>query len=171
MYNCNITERSSDLDLVVERKLDAPIAKVWDYVTSAELVSKWFVPAPWKITACSIDARPGGEFSMTMQSPEGQSFPHSGCVLAVISEKLFVWTSALGGGFRPKELSQGGKAGEECADLSFTCIVELLSSGTGTIYRARAAHPSVAMCNRHAAMGFNEGWGVCLEQLAQIVGK
>ena len=35
----------------------------------------------------------------------------------------------------------------------------------GTLYRARCLHESVEDTERHAAMGFAEGWGVCLAQL------
>ena len=35
----------------------------------------WFCPKPWRVVACSIDLRPGGIFSTTMQSPEGVTLP------------------------------------------------------------------------------------------------
>jgi len=75
------------LDLVLERVIDVPPDLVWTAWTKPEHVKKWFVPAPWTITHCEIDLRPGGIFSTTMRSPEGQEFPNLGCYIEVVLAK------------------------------------------------------------------------------------
>ena len=60
------------LDLVLERVVDVPRELVWKAWTEPEHVMKWFTPAPWTVTECEIDLRPGGIFRTTMRSPEGR---------------------------------------------------------------------------------------------------
>ena len=69
------------LDLVLQREIDVPRALVWAAWTEPEHLVKWFAPAPWTITECEIDLRPGGSLRFVMRSPEGQDFPNVGCYL------------------------------------------------------------------------------------------
>ena len=47
-------------DLVLERTVDVPPAQVWAAWTDPELLKVWFCPAPWRVSECAIDLRPGG---------------------------------------------------------------------------------------------------------------
>ena len=47
-------------------------------------------------------------------------------------------------------------------------IDHFAEEGSATRYTATARHWDAATCDRHAAMGFAEGWGVCADQLAQV---
>lgn len=152
-----------NLDLVLERVLDVPRRLVWEAWTKPEHVKEWFCPAPWKLVDCEIDLRPGGVFRTVMRSPEGKEFPDSGCFLEVVENERLVWTSALLPGYRPASLAASD---HECADLSFTALVTLEPSGKGTKCTAVALHKDEADRKRHAEMGFHEGWGKCLDQLA-----
>jgi uncharacterized protein YndB with AHSA1/START domain len=142
------------LDLVLERVVPVPRERVWMAWTKAEHVSKWFAPAPWTMPQCEIDLRPGGVFRSVLRSPEGEEFPNVGCYLEVLLEERLVWTDALLPGYRPS-----GKP-------FFTCILTLEPHGTGTKYRVVAMHADEATCKRHDEMGFFDGWGTCLDQLA-----
>ena len=57
------------LDLVLERNIDVPRELVWTAWTTPKHIRQWFVPAPWTITDCEIDLRPGGSFRTVMRSP------------------------------------------------------------------------------------------------------
>lgn len=60
------------------------------------------LPTPLVGVACEIDLRPGGVFSTTMQSPDGERMPAmSGGYLVVEPVHRLVWTNALGQDFRP----------------------------------------------------------------------
>lgn len=155
------------LDLVLERVVDVPPELVWLAWTTPEHLVHWFTPSPWKTTACTIDLRPGGRFSSTMQSPEGESFPNEGCYLEVVPNRRLSWTNALLPGFRPSA-SMTGEAG--CGDLLFTAIVTMEPHGDGgTKYTAIAKHADEASTRRHAEMGFADGWGTVLTQLVAYV--
>ena len=153
-----------DLDLVLDRTVAVSPAKVWKAWTTPELVMEWFTPAPWRTVACDIDLRPGGRFASTMQSPEGEQFPNAGCYLAVEPDRLLVFTSVLGDGYRPTSASNGAE------DLPFTARIELTPTAEGgTHYRAIAIHPDRETCKRHEEMGFHDGWGTALDQLVALM--
>src|SRR5690606_5331571 len=89
------------LDLVLERELDVPVDLVWKAWTTPEHLKHWFVPKPWSITDVKMDLRPGGVFSTTMRSPDGQEFPNNGCYLEVVPNERLVFTDTLLPGYRP----------------------------------------------------------------------
>ncbi len=144
------------LDLVLERVVDVAPRLVWAAWTTPELIMKWFAPAPWTVSECEIDLRPGGAFRTVMRSPEGDAYPNSGCILEVVPEQRLVFTDALLPGFRP------------AAEPFFTAAVMLTPEGAGTRYVARAIHSDAAGRAKHEAMGFHEGWGICLDQLVAL---
>src|SRR5690606_8498394 len=74
----NAETTASTHDLVLERYVDVPPAKVWEAWTTPEILMKWFTPDPWKTISCEMDLVPGGKANTTMQSPDGQEFPNTG---------------------------------------------------------------------------------------------
>lgn len=141
------------LDLVLERDIDVPPDLVWAAWTQPEHLEKWFAPAPWSVAGCEIDLRPGGVFKTVMRSPEGQEFPGVGCYLEVVPYERLVWTDALLPGYRPSE------------QPFFTGVITMQPSGGGTRYVAMALHRDEAGRQKHADMGFADGWSAALDQL------
>ena len=158
----NANETDPDLDLVLERVVDVPVEQVWAAWTQPELIVQWFTPAPWKTIACAIDLRPGGIFSTTMESPEGERFPNEGCVLEVVPQRRLTWTSALSAGFRPTPPTHAAN------DLPFTAVITMEPVDKGTRYTATAIHPNAETAQRHRDMGFHDGWGAALDQLVAL---
>ena len=159
----------SKLDLSFTRIVDVPRSLVWRAWTEPELLKPWFCPLPWKTIDCEIDLRPGGIFRTTMQSPEGQEFPNSGCYLEIIPQTKLVWTNALLPGFRPSLPT--ATCGSDDANFMFTAMIELADHASGTRYSATVIHADEAGCKKHAAMGFEGGWGIALDQLVALVKK
>ncbi len=153
------------LDLSFERIVEVPKELVWKAWTQPEHLKHWFTPAPWKTIDCEIDLRPGGRFFTVMQSPEGQTFPGTGCYLEVIENERLTWTNALLPEFRPAPLPQAGETGA----FFFTATIQLAPHGTGTRYTATVRHGDTGGCEKHKAMGFEQGWGTALEQLVVYV--
>ncbi len=145
------------LDLVLERVVNIRPALVWKAWTEPEHLMRWFTPSPWKTVACRIDLRPGGVFSTTMQSPEGETQPESiGCYLEVIPERKLTFTDALGPGYRPNP------------EPFMTATILLDPEGENTRYTAIAMHTDEAHRKQHEEMGFHEGWGTALSQLVEV---
>ena len=160
-------QANAKLDLSFSRVVNVPRALVWRAWTEPELLKPWFCPLPWKTIDCEIDLRPGGIFRTAMQSPEGAEFPNAGCYLEVLPQQKLVWTNALLPGYRPIKPAAMGDANE--ADFLFTAMLELADADQGTRYTASVIHADEAGCQKHAAMGFEAGWGVALDQLVAMI--
>lgn len=99
----NKPEIDPELDLVLERIVDVRPELLWKAWTEPEHLKQWFTPKPWETIECEIDLRPGGIFSTTMRSPEGEVMPaNPGCYLETLEHRKLVFTDSLGPGFRPK---------------------------------------------------------------------
>lgn len=156
---------ADNLDLVLERTLDAPRALVWKAQTHAEHLKHWFAPKPYEISECELDLRPGGIFRIRMVGPDGFDTGHgnAGCVLEVKDGETFAWTSALGPGYRPAEMGEG------CESFPMTAIITLADAPGGkTLYRAVALHKNAADKETHEKMGFEQGWGTVATQLEEF---
>lgn len=147
-------------DLVLERLVDVPRHLVWEAWTKPEHLKEWYCPKPFSVSRCEIELRPGGAFHATIQSPEGQEFPYTGCYLEIIPEQRLVWTLALLPDFRPAPQHEFA---------TFTAIITLESVGTGTKYVAHVMHIDESSRIKHETMGFYEGWGTALDQLVAYV--
>lgn len=145
------------LDLVLERFVDVPRELVWAAWTQPQHLKKWFCPAPWSVSDCELDLRPGGIFRTTMRSPDGKEFPNVGCYLEVVPLERLVFTDALGPGYRPT--GQGFMTG----------VITFETQGKGTRYTAMALHADEATRVKHEQMGFHDGWGKAWDQLVALV--
>jgi uncharacterized protein YndB with AHSA1/START domain len=145
------------LDLELKREVAVSPHLVWRAWTEPALLKQWFTPTPWRTTDCEIDLRPGGKFRTVMEGPNGEKNDSTGCFLAVIPQKLLVFTDALGPGYRP--LGSG----------FMTASIAIEPTATGTLYTARALHKDEAAKKQHEEMGFQQGWGTALDQLVALM--
>jgi uncharacterized protein YndB with AHSA1/START domain len=82
-YGRAVIEMPNDLDVVVTREFEAPIALVFDLLTKPEHVSKWFAPFECEVTECSIDLRVGGNYHIVFTTGEGTECSFRGTYLEV----------------------------------------------------------------------------------------
>lgn len=152
-----------ETDLVIERVVAAPVARVWGAWTIPEQLQQWFCPRPWTTPRAEIELRPGGTFYAMLQGPAGEEEHVRGCFLEVVHHERLVWTVALRQGFRPAPISPGVP--------DFTAVIEMQPEGSGTRYRATAMHRDPEGARQHETMGFFEGWGAVTDQLAELVAR
>lgn len=147
-----------ELDLTVSRIIKAPRPAVWNAWTDPANFEKWWVPAPEICRVQEMDLRPGGAFR-TEISQDGTDFaPHmSGCFLAVDELELIAFTDALVADWRPAETS------------FVTAVITMQDHPDGTEYTATAKHRNVADRDQHEQLGFHDGWGTVIRQLADLV--
>jgi uncharacterized protein YndB with AHSA1/START domain len=143
-------------DLRLERVVDVAPELVWAAWTEPKHMVKWFTPAPWSTKSADVDLRPGGRFNFVMLSPEGQEFPHQGCLLEVVPNRRLAWTDTMTEGYRPS------------ANPFFSAIVEIAPEGKGTRYVATAIHGTEETRKKHEEMGFHDGWAKALDQLVAL---
>jgi uncharacterized protein YndB with AHSA1/START domain len=113
--------------------------------------------------ACQVvklDLRPGGGFETLMREADAVAFqPHvEGCFLEAIPEQRLVFTTVLKEGWQPIE-----------PWLALTAILTFAAKDGGTLYTSRVLHRNPEDSRKHEEMGFYEGWGAALGQLAALL--
>ena len=78
-----VIELPSDLEIVITREFDAPIALVFDVFTKPEHVRKTFAPFGEEVTVCSIDLRVGGSYHIVMVTDDGTECSFRGTYLEI----------------------------------------------------------------------------------------
>jgi uncharacterized protein YndB with AHSA1/START domain len=155
-----IRTANPELDLTISRVIEAPRSAVWKAWTDPRSFEQWWIPAPARCKVVEMDLRPGGAFVTEMSETGGAFTPHlSGCFLAVDDLERIVFTNALVGNWRPAE------------HPFMTAIITLEDHPKGTDYAAHVMHKSRADRDNHEKMGFHDGWGTVIEQLAGLVEK
>jgi uncharacterized protein YndB with AHSA1/START domain len=78
-----VIEFPNELEFVLTREFDAPIALVFDVLTKPEHVSKWFAPFACEMKECSIDLRVGGTYRQVFVAEDGTECSFRGTYLEI----------------------------------------------------------------------------------------
>ncbi|GAA1155421.1 SRPBCC family protein [Kribbella jejuensis] len=153
-------EFDPELDLVVERIIRAPRAKVWKAWSDPGQFAQWWVPAPAVCRVVRLELRPGGAM-VTELSEDGTTFaPQLDASFLVVEElDRLVFTNAVDSRWRPADPEP----------LLMTAEVRLADHPEGTDYRVVVRHASRSARALHEEMGFADGWGTVAKQLAALV--
>lgn len=148
-----------DLDLSLGRVIRAPRKRVWDAWTDPASLAQWWIPAPLRCRVEELDVRAGGAF-VTRMSEDGDTFvPHlDACFLVVEDYERIVFTNALDSAWRPAKPQP----------VAMTAEIVLRDHPDGTDYRVVVRHGDPAARERHADLGFADGWGTVTAQLARV---
>jgi uncharacterized protein YndB with AHSA1/START domain len=77
--------------LTLERSLHAPIEKVWEALTDANKLKKWWSPADFNTADISVDLKEGGIFKYCFKNSEGQEFWGRGVYQTIEVPKFLSW--------------------------------------------------------------------------------
>lgn len=150
---------SADRDLVLTRLIDAPPEKLYRAWTEAELLKQWFAPKPYTTPVAELDVRTGGATMIVMRGPDGQDMRLPGLFLEVVPNRRLVLTDAYVTAWEPS------------AKPFMTAIVTFEEEAGKTRYTAVVRHWTKEDREAHEKMGFHEGWGICADQLTELVGR
>ncbi|MHB9878612.1 SRPBCC family protein [Pacificimonas sp. ICDLI1SI03] len=140
-------------ELSVTRYIDAPPEKVWEVYTTRK--DEFFCPKPWRAEVVEEDHRAGGRSRINMYGPQGEKNEVNGTILEVVPHRRIVSTDAFVDDWQP-------------AGPFIVAITTFEPEGKGTRYTAAARHWTAEAMKQHEDMGFHEGWGAVVEQLAQL---
>lgn len=145
-----------DLDLTISRIIRSPRSVVWSAWTDRASFEQWWVPAPSVCKVLEMDLRPGGSFRTQISEPGGEFMSHiDGCFLAIDDLDRIVFTNSLVGGWRPAQ------------EPFMTAVITMRDHPLGTEYAAHVMHRNAADRKAHEELGFYDGWGTVITQLAR----
>ena len=146
-------------ELTISRLIAAPPAAVWNAWRDPAKLEKWWIPAPIECQVARLDLRPGGGFVTRMREGGGDWQSHvDGCFLEAVPNERLVFTTVMTEGWQPAE-----------PWLAMTAILTFEAKDGGTLYSSRVLHKSPEDAARHEEMGFRDGGGTVLGQLAEML--
>jgi uncharacterized protein YndB with AHSA1/START domain len=134
----------------IERTFEAPAQDVFDAWTSAEVMRRWFHPAPeWDTPEAEVDLRVGGRVRVVMRRPDGTEFEAWGEYTLIEPPRRLAmsWSFA------------DDPANEQLIELSFS-----ESEGSTTVLMVNSG-----IVPRERRDRQDEGWRGCLEELARVL--
>ncbi len=148
---------ADERELSLVRIIDVPADKLFKCWTTPERMHEWFCPKPWYVSRAELDVRTGGSSLIVMNGPNGEEVANPGIYLEVVPNKRIVFTDAFTSAWAPSQKP------------FMVGIVEFEDLGDGTTrYTATARHWSVEDRKTHEQMGFQEGWGIVADQMAEV---
>lgn len=146
-------------ELTISRHIAASPSAVWDAWSDPAKLAQWWIPAPIECRVDKLDLTPGGGFVTRMREGDGDFGPHvDGCFLEAIPNERLVFTTVLTEGWQPAD-----------PWLALTAILTFEAKDGGTLYTARVLHKTPEESAKHEEMGFYEGWGTAISQLAAML--
>ncbi|CAN5258885.1 SRPBCC family protein [soil metagenome] len=149
----------TDTTLTISRVIKAPPALVWGAWADPARLALWWLPAYYLCRVLALDIKPGGAFRTEMREDGADWQPHlDACFLETVPGERLVFTTALHAGWQPADNPF----------ISISAIITLTAHPEGTDYRAVVLHQNPDARAKHEELGFFEGWGRCIGQLAVL---
>ncbi len=152
-----ISMAPTEFELSITRLIDAPRERIFEAWTNPAMMVKWFAPAPITLAECEVDPRTGGVFRILMRAEDGTEYPSTGIYLDVVAPERIITTDAYSPGWVP------------AAKPFMTTIITIEEEAGKSRYTARVRHWNAEDRDQHEQMGFEAGWGQCLDQLEALV--
>jgi uncharacterized protein YndB with AHSA1/START domain len=150
------TQATPSLELKLTRIVDTPREAL--FAAWTQRLPEWWGPYGMTTPVCEMDLRPGGTFRTVMRAPDGAEYPTQGIFLEVTPGERIVFTDAFKPGWVPSPR------------IFFVAVTTFEAlPGNRTRYTARALHWTTENCEKHAQMGFHQGWGESLDRLVALV--
>ena len=135
--------------LTMTRDFDAPRELVFRQWMRAEDLAAWFAPETFEVTACALDARPGGAWRVTYRGRDGRVIEESGAFLTVKAPELLEMTLT-------QRFDDGSTGPDTRLRVEF---IERSSRATRMVFR-QTGFTSAAMRD-----GNENGWHTCFDKL------
>jgi uncharacterized protein YndB with AHSA1/START domain len=87
----NVKDNTKDRELIISRKIDAPVELVWEVWTKPEHIANWWGPDGFTNTITKMEVRPGGVWELVMHGPDGTDYPNKSIFLEVLPLKKIVY--------------------------------------------------------------------------------
>ena len=151
-------ERVSDRELVIRRVFRARPQTVFDAMTKAELLQRWWAPKSIgaELYECESDPRVGGRYRFVFGKPGQPKMAFSGVYTEIVPGARVVYTQI----FEPMR-----EAGEGVITATYEAIEG------GTLLTQRELYPSKEVLDGAIASGMERGMRESLEQLEALLSE
>jgi len=141
------------LSVHLTRVIRAPIDRVFDAWTTADLMRRWWGPKGFQATSAAVDPRPGGAFAVTLEGPDGEVHDMAGVYIEVARPALVL--------LEIRHRTFPGAAERPEGYIPTRVRVELREHADGTeLTLTHTGFLDAALIPR-----FDEGWSGSLEKL------
>jgi len=87
----NKKSSTHDREILISRKLDAPVELVWEVWTQSEHIANWWGPNGFTNTITKMEVHPGGEWDLVMHGPDGIDYKNKSIFKEIIPCKKIVY--------------------------------------------------------------------------------
>jgi uncharacterized protein YndB with AHSA1/START domain len=87
----NVKNDTRDRELIITRKINAPVELVWEVWTKPEHIANWWGPDGFTNTITKMEVRPGGVWELTMHGPDGTDYPNKSIFREVLPLEKIVY--------------------------------------------------------------------------------
>ncbi len=154
MAERNSTAQTADaLELVINRKFNAPRELVWKAWTDPEMMKIWSAPRGFTIPRSEGELRVNGPWHATMVKPDGEELNLGGKYLEIVEPERLVFTHTW--------MDENGNP----VSAESTCTVTLTARGNKTdmIFR------QTGFDSEGSRDGHSEGWTECFDKLDEML--
>jgi len=141
-----------DFTLQIRRTIDAPPATVFELLSGADEIRRWFGPKGYAPTQVDLDLRVGGAYRITMRPPEGDDFHIRGTFTDVVRPERLAFTFAY------------EEPGPDDLETVVTMEVRPVAAGTTDLTVEQRGFATEERLELHRG-----GWADSLERLAAVV--
>ena len=87
----NVKDNTKDRELIITRKINAPVELVWEVWTTPEHIANWWGPDGFTNTITKMEVRPEGVWELVMHGPDGTDYPNKSIFREVLPLKKIVY--------------------------------------------------------------------------------
>jgi uncharacterized protein YndB with AHSA1/START domain len=87
----NVKDNTKDRELIVTRKINAPVELVWEVWTKPEHIARWWGPNGFTNTITKMEFRQDGIWELVMHGPDGTDYPNKSIFREIVPFKKIVY--------------------------------------------------------------------------------
>jgi uncharacterized protein YndB with AHSA1/START domain len=87
----NVKNDTKDRELIITRKINAPVELVWEVWTKPEHIATWWGPDGFTNTITKMEVRQGGVWELIMHGPDGSDYLNKSIFKEVLPLKKIVY--------------------------------------------------------------------------------
>ncbi len=152
-------------EIVVTRVLAAPPKVVWQALTQARRLKRWWAPKGFTTPACTVDLRVGGSCHFCMRTGDGTDVWGLGTYREIVAPARLVYTDCFADAVgHPVSPTRYGVAADFPAETLVTFTLAARKDGKTKLTLRHAVPVPLAMRNEMAV-----GWRQMLDKLAALL--